>query len=335
MNNRNHTSHDHADHDHADHDHADHDHAGHSHGLTRSGEVAAITDSRLLWAVALNQILTIGQVIAGIISGSTALLSDAAHNFSDANALLIAYIARRISRKQANSDYTFGYRQAEMIGALINLTLLGTIGMYLVYEAIHRFFDPQEIIGWLMAATSVLALVIDLGTAILLWAMSRGSLNVRAAFVHNLVDAFGSLAVLIAAGAIIWFDWNWVDPVITLVIAAYILYQVYALMPQAIRTLMQAAPPDLDMDGLIENVKAIEGVDGIHHVHVWQLDEQNAALEAHVVIAADQANLMETIKGRIKKSLSNHHDIGHSTLEFELSGSDAHCCHETTTIINH
>ncbi|TWU41591.1 Cadmium, cobalt and zinc/H(+)-K(+) antiporter [Novipirellula aureliae] len=315
--------------------HTNHDHAGHSHGLTRSDEVAAIPDSRLLWAVVLNQILTVAQVIAGIVSGSTALLSDAAHNFSDANALLIAYAARRISRRKANADYTFGYRQAEMIGALINLTLLGTIGIYLVYEAIHRLVDPKEIIGWLMAATSALALVIDLGTAILLWAMSRGSLNVRAAFVHNLVDAFGSLAVLVAAGAVIWLDWTWVDPAITLLIAAYILYQVYTLMPQAIRALMQAAPSDLDMDGLIENVNAIKGVDGIHHVHVWQLDEQNAALEAHVVIAADQAIELESIKGCIKKMLAERHDIDHSTLEFELEGSAAHCCLETRTIVTH
>ena len=126
---------------------SDHEHSGHSHGASRSGELKSVSDARLLWAVVLNQILTVGQVIAGIFSGSVALLSDAAHNFNDANALLIAYIARRISKRDANERYTFGYRRAEMIGALFNLTLLAVIGLYLVYEGVKRFIEPQEIIG--------------------------------------------------------------------------------------------------------------------------------------------------------------------------------------------
>src|SRR6056297_1869523 len=209
-----------------EHEHR-HDTSGHSHGLTRSDELSGVSDNRLIWAVIINHVLTIGEVVAGIFSGSLALLSDAAHNFNDANALLIAYIARKISRKQANERYTFGYRRAELLGAVVNLTLLAVIGLYLVYEGIRRFVEPEEITGWLMAAASILALVIDLGTALLLRAMSRGSLNVRAAFVHNLVDAVGSVAVLIGAGAIIYLGWNWVDPLLTLFLSAYILYQVY------------------------------------------------------------------------------------------------------------
>ena len=180
----------------------------HDHGVSRLGEVADVSNSRLLWAVGLNQLLTIGQVVAGVFSGSMALLSDAAHNFNDANARMIASVARRVAKKDANERYTFGYRRAEMIGATINLTLLGVIGLYLVYEGIKRLIQPEEVIGWLMAATAVLALVIDVATALLLWAMSRGSLNVRAAFIHNVVDALGSGAVLIGAAAIIWLEFE-------------------------------------------------------------------------------------------------------------------------------
>ena len=237
--------------DHDNHVEASQSHSGHSHGATRGEEVAGVSDSRLLWSVILNQLLTIGQVVAGLLSGSVALLSDAAHNFNDANALLIAYIARRISRKQANQRYTFGYRRAEMIGALINLTLLAVIGLYLVYEGIKRFIEPEEIVGWLMAAAAILALIVDVATALLLWAMSRGSLNVRAAFIHNIVDALGSIAVLIGAAAIIWRDWTWVDPAITLLIAAYVLWQVFKMLPQAIRVLMEGTPPGLDLGELI------------------------------------------------------------------------------------
>ena len=134
--------------DHESHQHeseiADGHHAGHSHGLTRAEEVAGVSDARLLWAVGLNQLLTVGQVVAGILSGSVALLSDAAHNFNDANALLIAYVARRISKKDANRRFTFGYRRAEMIGALINLTLLALLGCIWCMKASHGLFSQRK-----------------------------------------------------------------------------------------------------------------------------------------------------------------------------------------------
>jgi cobalt-zinc-cadmium efflux system protein len=255
-------------------------------------------------------------------------LSDAAHNFNDANALGIAYIARRVSRRRSNARYTFGYRRAEMIGAMINLTLLGVAGVYLIYEGVWRFFEPEPIESSLMAAASVVALVVDVGTALLLWSMSHGSLNVRAAFIHNLVDAFGSLAVLVGAGAIYWFGWLWVDPVLTLLIAGYILWQVYAMLPQAIHVLMEGAPDDLDLDVLAERMAAVEGVENVHHVHVWQLDERHRALEAHVVIAATQAANLEAIKWRVKAALEDQFAICHSTLEMEFAGENGNCTGE-------
>lgn len=322
----------------AQHDHVtDHgvDHAGHSHGVSRTGEIADVSDSRLLWSVVLNQLLTVGQVAAGIISGSVALLSDAAHNFNDANALLIAYIARRVSRKRANRRFTFGYRRAEMIGATINLTLLGVIGLYLVYEGIMRFIRPVEIIGWLMAAASILALVVDVATALLLWKMSRGSLNVRAAFVHNIVDALGSVAVLIGAMAIIWWKWTWVDPALTLLIASYVLWQVIKMLPQAMRVLMEGTPADLNVDELVRNIESLDGVQGLHHLHIWELDEQHRALEAHVVIARDRASDLASIKRQIKASLSDTFQIRHTTLEFEFDDEHPDGEHDTLVVAEH
>ncbi len=321
--------------DHDNHVEASQSHSGHSHGATRGEEVAGVSDSRLLWSVILNQLLTIGQVVAGLLSGSVALLSDAAHNFNDANALLIAYIARRISRKQANQRYTFGYRRAEMIGALINLTLLAVIGLYLVYEGIKRFIEPEEIVGWLMAAAAILALIVDVATALLLWAMSRGSLNVRAAFIHNIVDALGSIAVLIGAAAIIWRDWTWVDPAITLLIAAYVLWQVFKMLPQAIRVLMEGTPPGLDLGELIERVKQLDGVEGMHHLHVWELDEQHRALEAHIVVAERNAQDLESTKRTIKNRLSEDFGIQHSTLEFEFGDDSDRECGDSEMIADH
>lgn len=320
--------------DHDQSDPHDHDEKSHHHGLTRGDELEGVSDSRLLWSVALNQLLTVAEVVAGVISGSVALLSDAAHNFNDANALLIAYIARRISRKQANERFTFGYRRAELIGAMVNLTLLAVIGLYLIYEGIQRFLEPQEIIGWLMAAAAGVALVVDVGTALLLWTMSRGSLNVRAAFIHNLVDALGSVAVLIGAAAIIWLEWYWVDPLLTLMIAGYVLWQVYAMLPQAAKVLMEGAPADFDVSAMVDQIQSLEGVRGIHHVHVWELDEQHRALEAHVVIDHGQLEELEAVKQRLKTTLRDEYQIQHSTLEFESSAS-ATQCDESSIIAQH
>lgn len=309
-------------------------HEHHSHG-PRGEEVAHVSDGRLLWAVVLNQLLTVVEVAAGVLSGSVALLSDAAHNFNDANALLIAYVARRVSRRRSNARYTFGYRRAEMIGAMINLTLLAVIGGYLVYEAVWRFIEPEPILSSLMAGASVLALGVDAGTALLLWSMSHGSLNVRAAFVHNVVDALGSLAVLIGAGAIHWLGWLWIDAALTLLIAAYILWQVRQMLPMAIHVLMEGAPSGLDLDLLVDRVAALDGVVGVHHVHVWELDEQHRALEAHVVVPHSHAADLEEIKRRVKARLAEEFAIRHSTVELEFDvganrcGELHHDCHRS------
>ena len=307
-----------------DHDH-DHDSQGHSHGLTRSAETAGVSDARLLWSFALNQLLTVGQIIGGIYSGSLALLSDAAHNFNDANALLIAYIARRVSRRDANSRYTFGYRRAELIGAVINLTTLALVGLYLVYEAVMRFFNPEPILGWVMGGVALLALVVDVATALLLWAMAKGSLNVRAAFVHNITDALGSVAVLIGAGLVLWRGWTWIDPALTLLIAGYVLWQVVTMLPQAVHILMEGAPPALDVDELTRAVCAVDGVQGMHHLHVWQLDENRIALEAHVVVPdAMSADRREAVRFEVKQLLSQRFSVAHSTIEMEADAA-GHC----------
>src|SRR5688572_18222182 len=157
-----------------------------------------LSDRRLVIAVALNLLLTVVEAVAGLLAGSLALLADALHNFNDCGALVLALIARRIGRRPSDERRTFGYQRAEVIGALINLTILVVIGLYLVYESITRFFQPHPVDGWIVVGVSVVALVIDLGTAALLWAMSHGNLNMRAAYLHNLSDALSSVGVIIA-----------------------------------------------------------------------------------------------------------------------------------------
>ena len=290
----------------------------HSHGTEN------VSDGVLLWTVIVNLGLSVFEFVAGAISGSVALMADALHNTNDAAALLIAYIARRISRKGADEHYTFGYRRAELIGAMIQLTALILVGLYLVYEAVRRIFEPEPLLGgWIMAAAGV-ALIVDVITAWLLWSMSKGSLNVKAAFLHNLTDAGASVAVLLGGAAIYWLDWTWVDPVLTLVIAGYILFMSFGLLRKTSRILMEGTPPGLSLDAVKETIENLDGVDNAHHLHAWELDEHHKALEAHVRIVENRQS-HSILRKQIKDLLENKFSISHSTLELEDS-SDAHRC---------
>jgi cobalt-zinc-cadmium efflux system protein len=283
----------------------------HSHGSDQ------LSDGRLVVAIVLNLLLTVVEAVAGILAGSLALVADALHNFSDCGSLIIALIARRIGRLPSDDRRTFGYRRAEIIGALINLTVLVVIGLYLVYEAIVRVFQPQVIQGWIVVGVAAVALAIDIVTAGLLYAMSRGNLNLRAAYLHNLGDALSSVGVILAGAAVLWFGANWVDPVITLVIAGFILWQSVTMMRRSIHILMQGAPDDVDPNELIREMQSIAGIVEIHHLHLWELDEEQRALEAHVVVDEIHLARWTEIKREIKRRLAERFHIHHSTVEFE------------------
>ena len=292
---------------------AEHSH-DHAHDATN------VSDGALLWAVALNIGLSVFEAIGGVLAGSVALLADALHNFNDCAALFITYIARKISRRRANERFTFSYRRAELIGAMINLTALILVGLYLSYEAIRRIAQPEPLSGGWMMAAAVVALIVNIATAWFLWAMSKGSLNVRASFVHNLTDALASLAVLAGGAAVYFLGWEWVDPVLTLLIAGYILYLSAGMLRRTAVILMEGTPPDLDLHALRRAVKACPDVADLHHVHAWELDEDHRALEAHVVVRPDALPRLEAIKSTVKTLLAERFSIQHSTLELEIAG---------------
>lgn len=269
----------------------------------------------LFWAVTANIILTLGQAVGGIISGSLALLADALHNFSDAASLLLAMVAIRIGRKPPDIHKTFGYKRAETIAALINLTTLIIIGLYLVGQAVHRFIDPQPIEGWIVVIMAGLGLVVNSVTALLTFRLSKDSMNIRAAFLHNLTDAFASVAVIVAGTLILLFGWVWTDAAMTLLIAGYVLWQGITEMPKVIHLLMEGTPDNLDIDEITGAMEAVVGVKDVHHVHVWQLDEHRSAMEAHVVL--EEGSDMDAVKQALKSLLHDQFRIEHSTLEFE------------------
>lgn len=181
-------------------------HAHHHHVDPTAG------DGKVAFAVGLNLALTVAQIIGGIVAGSLSLIADAMHNLSDAMALIIAFFARKIARRPADGRMTFGYGRIEAVAALINYTTLIVVALYLVYEGVARFFAPMEVAGWIIVIVAGVALAIDLGTAALTYRLSKTSMNIRAAFLHNLADALGSVAVIVAGTLVILFEWYWVDP---------------------------------------------------------------------------------------------------------------------------
>ncbi len=255
------------------------------------------------------------------MSGSLALVADAIHNFSDMASLVIAFGARKISRRPPDARMTFGYGRVEIVAALINYTTLILIGFYLIYEGAMRLIDPPGVLGWWVVILGGVALFIDTLTAILTWSMQKESVNIRTLFLHNLSDALASLAVIVGGLLILLYDIRWVDPAITIGIAVYILYLGLTEIGTPIRTLMLGSPPDIDTDALIDAVAGIDGVDKVHHVHFWQMQEHQAAFDTHVVIEQSRWDDLEDIRDVIRARLEDGFGVTHSTLEFERSGN--------------
>lgn len=291
-------------------------------------------DWQLVIAVLINVLLTLAQIVGGVISGSLSLIADALHNLGDAASLGIAVFARKIGRRPPNHFKTFGYKRAELIAALINLTTLIIIGLYLIYEAFWRFFEPRPIHGWIVIIVAGVGLIINSITAIITWRQSHNNINIRTAFLHNLSDAMTSVGVMIAGTLIILYQWYWTDTVLTLMISGYVLYQGYTLLPLTIHILMEGTPEHVSIDNIIKAMETIDQVESVHHVHVWQLDEHRNALEAHVVVTRNNLIDIEAIKHRLKQHIHEKFKIEHSTLEIELhEGPEQGCAvHGRATI---
>ena len=280
-------------------------------------------DLRVGLAIAVNLGLTLAQIVGGILSGSLALIADALHNFSDAIALIIAFSARKIARRPADGAMTFGYGRAEVVAALVNYTTLAVLGLYLIYEGVMRLFDPQPVAGWMVVIIAGIALAVDLVTAALTYSMSKDSVNIRAAFLHNLADAAGSVAVIIAGVAILLWDWRIIDPLVTLLIAGYILWQVFKEIGPVIRILMLGSPPEVDIVEVIDRLEAEPGVSSIHHAHLWMMGEHAPAFQAHIVVDPGHWIEADAIKARLKAVAHNAFGIDHTTFELECA---RHAC---------
>lgn len=279
------------------------------------------TNSKKLYiAIFINILLTIFQIIGGILAGSLSLLADALHNFSDAGAIIIAVIARKIGNKPASNRMTFGYKRAEILGTLINSVSLIAVGLYLIFESVDRYLNPQPVDGWIVFAVAGIALVIDLATALLTYSSgAKDNLNIRAAFIHNVSDAMASVAVIVAGILIINFQWYVVDLITTAIISIYVIYHGWILLRKAVLILMEATPEEIDLKRVKEELIQLEVLESIEHIHLWEIADKQYMFTANLVLS-DKESSVAALE-LVKQKLASEFGIKHTTLEIINSSS--------------
>jgi cobalt-zinc-cadmium efflux system protein len=273
----------------------------------------------LIITVVLNVIITITQIAGGIISGSLALISDALHNLSDSLAIILAWAANIVSRRPRTTRSSFGFQRAEILAAFINGLVLVAISGYLVIEAVNRFIHMQKVDPKWMFWLGLLGMVANGVSALILHKDRKDSINLKAAYLHLLGDAFTSIAVILGAVAIYTMGWYWVDPLVTLLISSYLFVQTFSILKEAIEILMQMSPTGLDPLMVEEAIRKMEGIKGVHHIHIWKLSDKRIHFEAHIELENDlPVSSTHLLRKKIKETLKTNFDIDHTTLQFEF-----------------
>jgi cobalt-zinc-cadmium efflux system protein len=295
---------------------------GHAHG---TGDVARRT---LIVVLAANATYLVVEVVGGFAFDSLALLADAAHMSTDVLGLAIALVAQVLITRPASARRTFGLRRAEALGALANAALILAAVVWIVVEAIGRLDDPAEVRGAGLLVVASVGLVVNVVSAVALDRVPGHSLNVRAAFLHMAADAAGSLAAVVAGIGVLAFDADWLDPVASLVIAALVLASTWGLLRDTANVLLEGVPRWIDLDDVEAAIAVEPSVEAVHHLHVWEVSSDMAALSAHVVLVDTETLHAAQERGdAIKAMLSERFGIEHATLELE--------CHECAQPAHH
>lgn len=299
-----------------------HHHHHHASNDKKSGK-------NLFTATILNLIITIAQIVGGILSNSLSLLSDALHNLSDSIALGIAFWAQKVSRRPSTTNKTFGFQRIEILAAFVNAGVLVLVCGFLVYHAILRFYHPEPVQGKLMLIVATIGLLANLFSVVILKKDKEKSLNIQAAYLHLLGDTLSSVAVIAGGFLIVKFNWFWIDPLVTIVVAVYIGFESTHILNDSSGILMQSVPENIDITEIKFELEKIAGIKNIHHIHAWGLNESRLFLELHANL---ESNLLVSETEKIQKEIESitHHQFGieHITVQFEFEcclGQDEGC----------
>jgi cobalt-zinc-cadmium efflux system protein len=277
---------------------------------------------RLAISLALTAVFVVIEAFAGWRANSLALLTDAAHNFTDVLALGLSWYAMWLATQPARAGRTYGHQRAGILAALVNSTSLALISLGVFYEAYKRFVSPPEVQADVLVGVGFLAFIVNALTA---WLVHKGSdhdLNLRSAFVHLMGDVLSTIGAVIAGVIILFTDWNFLDPLVSVLIGVLILWNAWTILRETLDILLENAPRDVDMSNLTRDLLAVDGVRGVHHVHVWSINRSLRALSAHILTEDISVSAGASVQQAINDLLFHKYNIGHATLQLECAECD-------------
>jgi len=298
---------------------------GHNHGHHHShNHQHDMKDKNLMISILLNIVITVAQVIGGLISGSLSLLSDALHNFSDVISLVVSYVASKLSKKKASKYRTFGYKRAEILAAFINASTLIIVAVILIKEAVERFQNPQVIESNLVIFLALLAIAGNGFSVLLLKKDASNNINIKSAYIHLLTDMLASVAVFIGGMLMKYYQLFWVDSLLTFLIALYLIWMGFDLLKTSTKMLMLFTPEHIDINALVSDVNKLDKVKLLHHVHIWNLSDNELHLEAHLDLEENVLiTQFDTVLNEIEAYLHENYDINHVTIQPEFNKNDS------------
>ncbi|SFW17563.1 cation diffusion facilitator family transporter [Luteibacter sp. UNCMF366Tsu5.1] len=302
-----------------------HDHTS-SHGHTHSHDhahdhahVAGGSARKLLFAFVLTTLMMVAEAAGGLVSGSLALLADAGHMLVDALALLLAFIGASVAARPADARRTYGYGRIEVLAGFVNALTQFVLVAFIVYEAVQRLLEPKPILSGVMLVVAVFGLVINVVVLRTLHGHDPDDVNVAGASLHVLGDLLGSVAAVLAALAVRWLEWNWADPVLSILVSLLILRSAWSLVRRSGHILLEGTPEGVHLADVERELHgADEGIVSIHHVHIWQVTAGSRMATLHAELAAgaeraDQARVLDAIK----RMLSERWGVNHATVQFD------------------
>lgn len=294
-----------------------------AHVHVHGAEASQKSRMRLALSALITLVFVVVEALAGVYANSLALLTDAAHNLTDAIALALSWFAIRLATQPAHAGKTYGYHRAGILVALVNSTSLALIAAGIFYEAYQRFQVPAAVLADVMVAAGGAAFVVNVVTA---WLVSHGAkhdLNLRSAFVHLLGDVFSTIGAVLAGIGIWLTGLNWLDPLASALIGVLILWNAWIILQETVEILLESTPRDIDMSVMVRDFLQVEGVRGVHHLHVWSISKSIRVLSAHVVTAHDMPiSEGAAIQRRITELMRHRYGIAHLTLQLECEGCE-------------
>ncbi|MGB5810517.1 MAG: cation diffusion facilitator family transporter [Polyangiales bacterium] len=296
---------------------------GHGHTHAASAEQGAANRKRLGIALVLTAIYMVAEVVGGYVSNSLALLADAGHMLSDVAALGLSLAAVSWSQRPATRERTYGFHRAEIVAALINGAALLVVAVLIAVEAWERMSKPEDVDATLMIAIAAGGLAINLINLRILSAGRNENLNVKGAWLHVMADTLGSIGAIMAGAAIMFFGWEWADPVASLLITALVVFSAWGLLRETLDVLMQSVPKHIAIEDVIEMLEGLPGVQDVHDLHIWSLTSGRHVCTTHLVV--DQAAHAQAVIKAAREALSERFDIHHTTVQIESEDSRISC----------